>query len=129
LGSKFEGHLEFEQTFRIDGQFRGEIRSSGDLIVGQKGDVEGEIEVGAAVLAGQVRGTVRASRKVEIQVGARVNAEIYTPALIVQEGARFDGHCHMELPSPSASAAGESPGEARSTQRGPRLAAVKGRNS
>ncbi len=126
-GSTFEGQLEFEQTFRIDGHFRGKIRSAGDLIVGQKGHVEGEIDVGRAVLAGQVSGTIRASRKVEIQVGARIHAEIYTPALVVQEGARLDGSCKMDL---STSSTGSPPvKEPSASPSAPRVTAFKGRSS
>lgn len=126
-GCTFQGELEFEQTFRIDGHFRGKIRSAGDLIVGQKGEVEGEIDVGRAVLAGKVRGEVRASRKVEIQSGARIEGEITTPVLLVQEGARFDGHCKMERPA-SGETAAPVPAETKAVAGPQRLTAVKGRS-
>ena len=45
-GSEFEGKLLFEGTVRIDGKFKGEIKSSDTLIVGEGAKVEAEISVG-----------------------------------------------------------------------------------
>ncbi len=45
-GSHLQGELAFETTFRIDGRFTGSVRSNGDLIVGEAGEVEGTFEVG-----------------------------------------------------------------------------------
>jgi cytoskeletal protein CcmA (bactofilin family) len=41
-----------------------------------------------------VRGNVRAER-VEIAAGARVEADVETPALLIEEDAYFQGHCSM----------------------------------
>ena len=39
--------------------------------------------------------TVRASERVEIHPRARVQAEIHTPVLRIEEGAFFQGSCDM----------------------------------
>ena len=94
-GSKIRGELRFEDTFRIDGHLDGKTTSKGDLIVGEKGRVEGEIVVGQLFVSGTVRGSVQASGRVEIAAGARVEADVDTPVLVVEEGAHFSGGCTM----------------------------------
>lgn len=93
--SKIDGDLRFENTFRIDGFLRGKTQSRGALVVGEEGEVEGEVLVKDLFVSGTVKGTVRATGRVEIASGARVEAEIDTPVLVVEEGAHFSGGCSM----------------------------------
>lgn len=97
-GSELQGTLRFEQTFRIEGRFAGEVDSEGDLVVAGRGEAEGEIRVGRLVVAGTVRGRVVASRRVEVSPGGRLLAEVETPCLVVADGARLEGPCRMLRP-------------------------------
>jgi len=97
-GSHLNGELRFEQTFRVDGRITGKVVSNGDLVVGERGEIEGEIEVGSAFVAGTVRGRIETRRRLEISPGGRVYAEIVTPALVIESGAFFQGKCAMERP-------------------------------
>lgn len=100
-GSHINGELRFETTFRVDGKLTGIVRSGGDLVVGEGGEVEGEIEVGQVFVSGVVRGTIRAVRRVQITPSGKVFADLETPALIVEDGALFEGRCAM-APPPAA---------------------------
>ena len=93
--SKIDGDLRFENTFRIDGFLRGKTQSRGALVVGEEGQVEGEIRVKDLFISGTVKGIVRATGRVEIATGARVEADVDTPVLVVEEGAHFSGGCSM----------------------------------
>lgn len=95
-GSRVEGELRFRDTFRVDGQVTGKVISDGELMVGDSGSVDGEIAVAAVFISGTVKGHVRASRRVEVSAKGRVVAEIETPALIIEEGAFFEGRCSMQ---------------------------------
>ncbi len=103
-GSHINGELRFETTFRVDGKLTGMVRSAGDLVVGDGGEVEGEIEVGQLFVSGVVRGTIRAIRRVQITPTGRVFADLETPALIVEDGALFEGRCAMATTAPGATA-------------------------
>ena len=94
-GSRLEGRLHFEDTFRVDGQISGTIESDGDLIVGAGGEVDGEILVGRLFVSGVVRGVVRTKRLVEITAKGRVLADLHTPALVVEDGGHLEGRCSM----------------------------------
>ena len=94
-GAVFKGELEFEDTMRIDGRFNGKIISKNELIVGESAHVEGDIHVGRIAISGTVIGKIVADQKVEIHRNGKVYSDIDTPALIVEEGAVFQGNCVM----------------------------------
>ncbi len=94
-GSHFQGELAFEETFRIDGKFEGKVRSGSELILGDSAEVSGDIEVGRLSVNGSLKGTVRAQERVELHARARVEADLTTPVLKIEEGARFEGSCKM----------------------------------
>lgn len=95
-GSHMTGELHFEDTFRIDGKLTGSVVSEGDLIIGEEGDVDGEIRVRRVFVSGTVRGVLRSSERVEITASGKVMADLYTPSLTIDDGAFFEGRCSME---------------------------------
>ena len=108
-GSHLEGELRFEASFRVDGKLTGVVRSEGDLIVGESGEVEGELYVGQIFVSGTVRGTIHASRRIQIAPNGKVFAELDTPSLVIEDGATFEGHCAMNRDSARAAAAAAGP--------------------
>ena len=94
-GSHFEGELRFEQSFRVDGKVTGTVCSDGDLVVGEKGEIEGEIRVGRLFVSGLVRGEIHVAKRLSIHARGRVEGEIHAPAMVVEEGGRLEGRCGM----------------------------------
>ena len=105
-GSHVEGELHFQTSFRVDGKFTGLVNTSGDLIVGEGGEVEGDLRVGQIFISGTVKGTIRAAKKIQISSRGKVFAEIDTPALVVEDGAFFQGRCTMAREEREAKVAG-----------------------
>lgn len=99
-GSEFEGKLTFEGTVRIDGKFKGEIHSDANLVVGESGKVEADVNVASISISGEVRGNITASMKVEVHPPAVVHGNIKTPSLLIEEGSFFEGNCVMEKTAP-----------------------------
>lgn len=94
-GSSFKGELEFEDTMRIDGKFNGSITSKNELIVGESAHIDGNIHVGRIAISGTVVGKIKADQRVEIHRNGKVYSDIDTPALVIEEGAIFQGNCVM----------------------------------
>jgi cytoskeletal protein CcmA (bactofilin family) len=94
-GSSFKGELDFEDTMRIDGKFNGSITSKNELIVGEAAHIDGNIHVGRIAISGTVVGKIKADQRVEIHRNGKVYSDIDTPALIIEEGAIFQGNCVM----------------------------------
>ncbi len=95
-GSEFDGKLTFEGTVRIDGKFKGEIISNAKLVVGETGKIEATISVDSISISGEIVGDIRAKTRVHIHSSAVVRGNIEAPALIIEEGAMFQGSCNMD---------------------------------
>lgn len=107
-GCSVEGKIIFDGTVQINGDFSGEISSEGTLIVGQDARLSGQIFVDTLICYGTVDGKVDAKSRIEIKVPSVVTADVRTKTITIEEGALFQGHCHMhhcakleELPKPS----------------------------
>ena len=101
-GSQFEGKLVFDEIVRMDGTFRGEVSSKDTLIVGDTADVQAEVNVGTFILSGRFNGNVKATGRVELRAPAKVDGNIETPVLSVEEGVQFNGNLAMSLPGKTA---------------------------
>lgn len=99
-GSQFEGKLDFTEIVRLDGTFRGEITSKDTLIVGQTGDLHAEVNVGTLILSGRITGNIVASSKVELRAPARIEGNIDTPVLLIEEGVSLNGSVKMQVATP-----------------------------
>ena len=95
-GCTIKGELEFSSYFRVDGRVEGTVRSRSELVVGEGGVVEGEVEVARCIVGGEVRGTIRAGEQVLLHAGAKVWADIHTPALVMEDGAFLEGSVTMD---------------------------------
>ena len=97
LGSDalFKGTLSFEGTVRIDGKFEGQVNTNDTLVVGETGDLEADIEAGTVICRGKMRGTIVASKKVEMHPSSKIVGDVQTPALSIELGAMLDGNCNM----------------------------------
>lgn len=104
-GCQVQGELRFEDTFRVDGKITGQVSSDGDLVVGERGEVEGRVEVGRLFVTGTLRGSVRA-RRIEVTPGGRLLADIETPTLVIEDGGVFEGHCAMIRPAEAEAQSG-----------------------
>ena len=95
-GTDVTGEANFKAMMRVDGHFSGRITSStGTLIVGNNGVVDANIEVAVAVIQGTINGDIIATQRLELGRAAKVNGNIQTPSLIIEQGAIFEGSCKM----------------------------------
>jgi cytoskeletal protein CcmA (bactofilin family) len=94
-GSELHGDLRFRDTFRVEGKISGRVLSEGELHVGEGGFVEAVVEVARLFVAGRLKGAVKATERIVIAPGGRLEGDIETPCLLLEEGSIFDGYCQM----------------------------------
>jgi cytoskeletal protein CcmA (bactofilin family) len=95
-GTVVTGEANFKAMMRVDGHLSGRVSSaSGTLIVGSNGKVDANIEVAVAQIHGTVNGDIIASQRLELGRSAKVNGNIQTPSLVIEQGAVFEGSCKM----------------------------------
>jgi len=95
-GTVVTGEANFKAMMRVDGHLSGRVSStSGTLIVGANGKVDANIEVAVAIIHGTINGDIIATQRLELGRAAKVNGNIQTPSLIIEQGAVFEGSCKM----------------------------------
>jgi len=95
-GTVVTGEATFKAMMRVDGHLSGRISSSsGTLIVGANGRVDANIEVAVAMIHGTVHGDIIATQRLELGRAAKMNGNIQTPSLMIEQGAIFEGSCKM----------------------------------
>jgi len=91
----FKGTLSFEGTVRIDGKFEGQVSTTDTLIIGDTGDVTADITAGTVICKGRMKGTIIATKKIEMHPASKIIGNVKTPALNIELGAVLDGNCDM----------------------------------
>lgn len=95
-GVEVVGDVLFADALRVGGRVSGRVISeNGSLMIEQTGDVQADVDVGVCVIRGALRGNVNARSRVEIYKTARVQGDIETPVLLVEEGALLSGAITM----------------------------------
>ena len=95
-GTVITGEATFKSMLRVDGRFSGRITSgTGTLVVGSGGQVDANIEVSVAQVHGVVNGDIIAGQRIELGRAGKLNGNIQTPSLVIEQGGIFEGSCKM----------------------------------
>ena len=99
-GTVISGEIRFPDILRIDGKVTGKLYSEKELVVGETGEVEAEIEVGILSVSGRGTGALRIKERITIHPRGHVQGELVMdkPGLIVEEGGVFEGTISMNVP-------------------------------
>ncbi len=89
------GKLIFQEPVRIEGRFRGEVRSVELVVVGEEGMIEGKIFAPRILMLGELRGEVIGCDRMVLGPRAKLLGNIETRNLTVAEGAYFEGNVIM----------------------------------
>jgi cytoskeletal protein CcmA (bactofilin family) len=94
-GVELSGDISFTHGLRVEGLVKGKVRSEAFLTIGPTGRVQAEVFIRRISISGELRGVIHASERVEINKEGKVFGDLFTPCLIIEAGAHFDGKCNM----------------------------------
>ena len=103
------GSVKSASHVQIDGKLNGDVTCAGNAIIGPTAVVKGNIGVDSVVVSGQVSGNITAKDRIELKASARLNGDIRSRRLTVEDGVTFVGKSEVN-PSGSEPARG-SPGQ------------------
>src|SRR3989338_427932 len=89
-----QGTVSSKGSIRVDGKVEGGITDADSVVIGESGDVQGDVNAKSVVIGGKVIGNINASN-IEILAAAAIHGDIKTAALAISEGANFEGNCTM----------------------------------
>ena len=92
-----KGDVLGDEDTVIEGRVEGRIElKNHHLTVGPNGDVQGEISAKQITIVGRVSGNVVASERIELRDTGRLEGDLTTPRLLVQEGSQMNGKISMK---------------------------------
>src|SRR5207249_4319679 len=94
-GMRVVGDITAEGVVKIEGTVVGTVRAGRQVLVGKGGEVEGDVISREAIIGGEVRGSIRADERIEIQSTSVVHGDIAAKRLLVQEGGEINGVVRM----------------------------------
>ena len=94
-GMKITGDCESDGTIRVEGAIEGSVKAAKSVVVGKDGIVVGDITTQDAIVAGRVNGSVTAESRVELQASCRIQGDIRSRRVKLEEGGQIDGSLHM----------------------------------
>lgn len=92
-GSAVSGNLRINGAMMIDGDIDGNIEASGNIIIGEKAKIRGNISARSATVSGIVLGDITAPEGIKLQATSTVIGDIATKRLILSAGVILHGHC------------------------------------
>ncbi len=98
-GYIFKGDVQGSTVIRIEGKIVGNVNVTAGVILGEKGEVEGDIITDSGIIYGKVNGNVKASQ-LEIKKTGQVNGDITTDTIEIEMGAQYNGTLNMNRPKP-----------------------------
>lgn len=90
------GDISSEADFRIDGSLKGDLSTTGKVVIGTTGKIEGHISCLQADIAGIFTGELEVSELLILQETATIEGTIYTKKLAISPGAVFNAQCSMK---------------------------------
>jgi cytoskeletal protein CcmA (bactofilin family) len=94
-GTIIKGEIESNGDIRIDGKVIGTLKSNGKIVLGQNGNIEGDIYCKQADLSGRVTGKIFVDELTSLKSTSRVEGELSTKQLYIEIVAIFTGKCEM----------------------------------
>jgi len=93
LETTFTGSVETSTSIRIDGRIKGNVNAKGDVTLGPKALIEGDVFGRAFSIAGTITGNVVSTGAVSLLPKAQVLGDIVAKALSIELGASYSGKC------------------------------------
>ena len=108
-GARLEGNVVSAGSLRIDGQVKGQINADGDVSLSAQSQVEADIRAQNVSVAGRFTGNIVVKDKAHLARGGRVDGNITSKTLVIEEGGVFHGQSIMDAGASSDSSSSAKP--------------------
>jgi len=95
MGTTITGDVQSKGDIRVDGTLKGSVNTSGKVVLGKDGVIEGDVTCNSADISGVLKAKITASQLLSLKATAKLNGDIITNKLSIEPGATFTGSCSM----------------------------------
>lgn len=96
VGTSLDGNIVSDGDIRIDGKIKGNVTTTGRLVVGQTGEVLGDIRCQNGNIDGNVKGNIQVSEVLKLTKSASIDGMVKTQKIVVEEGAVIEAQVTMQ---------------------------------
>ena len=119
-GLTVEGQITSSGDIRIEGKLDGNLSCDGQVNVTSTGVVQGDLTADRLVVAGSVKGSLTAGDGARLVSGCKVEADVRSPRLELEDGAVLNGRVDMGGSAKGSKASRDADRGARDADTGPR---------
>ena len=87
--------MQSKGDIRVDGSLKGSLNTSGKVVLGKEGVIEGDVLCNSADISGTIKAKITVSQLLSLKATAKLNGDIITNKLSIEPGASFSGSCSM----------------------------------
>lgn len=117
IGTEIAGDLITTGDIRVDGKITGEVKSKAKVVVGATGIVTGNVSSASAEISGEVNGDITVVEVLYLKASAKVNGNIASNQLVIENGANFTGYCQTGISKTKSISSKNASGEQQSTEK------------
>jgi cytoskeletal protein CcmA (bactofilin family) len=92
---KVKGNFHGDGNIIIEGMVEGNVKTSQNLLVGDKAKITASVEANEAKIAGEIVGNIKVKGSLEISSSAKISGDIEAGQISIEKGAIFNGKCQM----------------------------------
>jgi cytoskeletal protein CcmA (bactofilin family) len=94
-GTVITGDIQSKGDIRVDGTLKGSVNTSGKVVLGKDGVIEGDVACTDADISGTIKAKISVAQLLSLKSTAKLNGDIITNKLSIEPGAAFTGSCSM----------------------------------
>jgi cytoskeletal protein CcmA (bactofilin family) len=95
-GTTITGDIVSQADFRLDGRLVGNFTSTGKIVIGPGGSVDGDIKCKNADIEGTFNGRIEVEELLTVKAKAVITGDVIVGKLAVEPGAEFTATCAMK---------------------------------
>jgi len=95
VGTDIKGDIVSNGDLRIDGSLTGNLNTSGKLVIGETGKINGEITCKNSEVLGEIKGKIKVSELLSLKATAKIFGDIITKKLAIEPGKVVHLNCNM----------------------------------
>lgn len=95
VGTEIKGDINSNSDIRFDGTMTGNLKTTGKVVVGETGKINGEIDCKNSEVLGEINGKIIVGELLSLKATSKINGDIVTKKLAIEPGSKFTGNCKM----------------------------------
>lgn len=94
-GTRIQGDIESAGDFRIEGFVSGTVKAKGKIVIGESGQIEGQVQCQSADISGKAKIKLEVVDLTILRATSKFTGDIITKKISIEPGAIFSGTCQM----------------------------------